>query len=198
MLWTKFVIVAISAMLLCGQASAGDMTFPRTSEEFVSALKFKDGAIKHRGLQYKVQDGRIYKVIKGKRYRIRGLAGIDRIEESPIVPKAGALVTFSSNSDNIKPQSLRLLDEFAKALKGELSGAKVVVAGHTDEQGADQYNLNLSQKRSQAVMNYLVQNYGIDAKRLVVKAYGERKPIATNGSEQGRRLNRRVEFIRVE
>jgi outer membrane protein OmpA-like peptidoglycan-associated protein len=69
----------------------------------------------------------------------------------------------------------------------------VEIAGHTDSKGSDQYNLNLSQGRSQSVVDYLISQ-GIDTGRLQAHGYGETKPIDTNDTDEGRANNRRVEF----
>ena len=70
---------------------------------------------------------------------------------------------------------------------------RVEVAGHTDDRGSHAYNLDLSQRRAQAVLDYFVQ-MGIDAARLVPKGYGETAPVADNATEAGRAENRRVEL----
>ncbi|MBE0571230.1 MAG: OmpA family protein [Ignavibacteriaceae bacterium] len=73
---------------------------------------------------------------------------------------------------------------------------KLEIQGHTDDQGKDDYNLNLSKNRAETVSSYL-QLFGIDKKRLVTKGFGESKPIASNDSEEGREQNRRVELIKI-
>ena len=70
---------------------------------------------------------------------------------------------------------------------------EIEIAGHTDSKGTDEYNVNLSQGRSQAVVDYLASQ-GIDRGRLTAHGYGEAKPIDTNDTEEGRANNRRVEF----
>jgi len=103
-------------------------------------------------------------------------------------------IYFDFNKATIKPESKPALDDAAKILKDNPS-IKVEIQGHTDSIGSDAYNLSLSDKRAWAVVNYLVQNYGIDINRLTAKGYGESRPIADNGTEDGRALNRRVEFV---
>ena len=71
------------------------------------------------------------------------------------------------------------------------------IAGHTDNQGSDDYNLNLSLMRAQTVYNYLVET-GIDPNRLFFKGYGSKEPIAPNDSPEGRALNRRIELRILE
>ena len=73
------------------------------------------------------------------------------------------------------------------------SSVEIEIAGHTDSKGSDDYNLNLSQGRAQAVVDYLI-GQGIDEYRLVAKGYGETVPLETNDTDEGRAVNRRVEF----
>ena len=174
---------------------AENLIFPTTEKEIVEALSLKNGKTVFEGVEYQSQNGRVYKVIGGKRYRIRGLGGI---VESGLVPRVGALVYFDVNASNIKQESYSLLDEFGKAMQGGLSGATIIIAGHTDSIGTRKYNQKLSEDRAVAVAKYLIGHYEITSERLQVKGFGEEKPIAINKSEEGRHKNRRVEFIRAE
>ena len=70
---------------------------------------------------------------------------------------------------------------------------EIEIEGHTDNKGSDVYNENLSQGRSQSVVDYLVQQ-GIESTRLTARGFGESKPIDTNDTDEGRGNNRRVEF----
>ena len=74
---------------------------------------------------------------------------------------------------------------------------KVEVQGHTDNQGGDEYNLDLSQRRAETVVAYL-NLFGITGERLAAKGYGESKPVDTNETEDGRAKNRRVELVSLE
>jgi outer membrane protein OmpA-like peptidoglycan-associated protein len=74
---------------------------------------------------------------------------------------------------------------------------EIEISGHTDSKGSDDYNLNLSQGRSQSVVDYIVSQ-GIDSSRLTAHGYGEGKPIDTNDTDEGRANNRRVEFTVVK
>ena len=73
---------------------------------------------------------------------------------------------------------------------------QVVIEGHTCSLGTESYNLKLSEKRAAAVKKYLV-NKGVNAANLSTKGYGEANPVADNKTKEGRRMNRRVEFIVV-
>jgi OOP family OmpA-OmpF porin len=70
------------------------------------------------------------------------------------------------------------------------------VQGHTDDQGADEYNMDLSQRRAETVIAYLGL-FGIDTSRLTPKGYGETAPVAPNTTEEGRAQNRRVELVKL-
>jgi outer membrane protein OmpA-like peptidoglycan-associated protein len=103
-------------------------------------------------------------------------------------------IYFDFDKATIKPESRPALEEAAQILKDNPT-IKVEIQGHTDSKGSDAYNLKLSTKRAQAVVNYLVQNLGIDVSRLTARGYGESHPVADNETEEGRSLNRRVEFV---
>jgi outer membrane protein OmpA-like peptidoglycan-associated protein len=193
----KIITIIAAALLILGPgiAVADDLAFPTTQDEIVKALSLKDGTMVYKNVEYLSEKGKVYKVIDGKRYRLRGLQSI---VDSKIVPKAGALVNFDFDSAQIRPESHSLLDEFGKALKFGLAGGVFIVAGYTDSMGALEYNQTLSERRANAVVNYLTAHHGISASRLMMKGYGEAKPIVSNDSEESRSLNRRVEFIRIE
>lgn len=68
-----------------------------------------------------------------------------------------------------------------------------VIEGHTDEVGSEQHNMKLSQRRAENVVNYLVEKSGIDRSRLKAVGYGDTRPMADNHSEEGKRMNRRID-----
>jgi OOP family OmpA-OmpF porin len=74
----------------------------------------------------------------------------------------------------------------------------IFVEGHTDADGNDNYNLQLSDRRAKSVMRYLLERGSVDVSRLKAKGFGESQPIADNKSEQGKQTNRRVEFRIVD
>ncbi len=104
----------------------------------------------------------------------------------------GKVVEFESDSDVITAAGRALLDEVVVAL-AQFPDVKVEIGGHTDDIGSDEYNLELSRRRADAVLAYLV-GQGQDATRLVVVGYGESQPIADNATADGRARNRRIEF----
>ena len=100
-------------------------------------------------------------------------------------------VNFKTDSDELTAESLAILDGVSATLSAN-PDIRVMVAGHTDSDGEDAYNKDLSQRRAQAVVDVLVNQYGIDAARLQPKGYGESQPAARNDTEEGRAQNRRV------
>lgn len=101
-------------------------------------------------------------------------------------------IYFDFDKTTLKKESFVELNKVVTFLK-QNSSVEIEIAGHTDSKGADDYNLNLSQGRSQSVVDYLISQ-GIDSSRLTAHGYGEGKPIDTNDSDEGRANNRRVEF----
>jgi OmpA-OmpF porin, OOP family len=101
-------------------------------------------------------------------------------------------IFFDLDKYDLKDKSVTELQKIVRFLK-ENPGLKVEVSGHTDNSGAETYNLQLSERRAQAVYNYLVAN-GIASERLRLRGYGAGKPIADNNTEEGKQKNRRIEF----
>jgi len=101
-------------------------------------------------------------------------------------------VYFDFDKATLRPESKNELQNAIRWLK-QNRNVKVEVGGHTDSKGSDTYNIRLSQRRAKSVMEYLIQN-GIAPNRLTAYGYGERMPIASNSTDEGRQLNRRVEF----
>ena len=105
------------------------------------------------------------------------------------------VVLFDFDESTIKPEAHPLLDEVAVILENnpEMKGE---IRGHTDSTGPEEYNQQLSEKRAEAVEQYL-ENKGIDPSRLTSIGYGESQPIASNETPEGRKENRRVELVRM-
>ena len=101
-------------------------------------------------------------------------------------------VHFDFDKANIRPDARPILDEAARILK-QRGDIHVVVAGHTDSVGSDAYNMKLSKSRADAVKHYLV-DHGIAASRMTGEGFGEREPVASNATAEGRAQNRRVEL----
>lgn len=101
-------------------------------------------------------------------------------------------VTFDFDSSRITPNARVILDQVADTLLSA-AGLTVEIGGHTDSRGSSAYNQKLSQRRADAVVEFLKER-GVAADQLEARGYGEGEPIATNDTEEGRELNRRVEL----
>ena len=118
-----------------------------------------------------------------------------RLERKVVIDmKDGA--NFAFNSSNLPASAQREIDGFLSDLKGDTGeGAMFVVAGHTDNVGADDYNYELAKKRADAVSRYLILQKKLDPMRVVPVSYGESNPVSDNSNPQGRAKNRRVEIL---
>ena len=103
-------------------------------------------------------------------------------------------IYFDTDKAVIKPESRPTLDEIAKLLRGQPQ-LNVVIVGHTDSQGAYDYNMDLSRRRAEAIAAELAQTYKIARPRLRTAGVGFLAPVGSNGTEDGRALNRRVELV---
>ncbi len=105
-------------------------------------------------------------------------------------------IQFDVNSDKVKPESYSTLKEIAGILKDNPT-IRIKIVGHTDSDGDEASNLDLSKRRSASVKNELVNKFGIDAGRIDTDGKGESAPIAANDSAVNKAKNRRVEFIKL-
>jgi outer membrane protein OmpA-like peptidoglycan-associated protein len=106
-------------------------------------------------------------------------------------------IYFETAKAIIKPISYPILDAIAATLKGYPQIELVEVQGHADERGPDDYNLRLTEDRSQAVKQYLIDK-GIESERLRAKGYGETRPVDPQHNEAAWSKNRRVEFVIIK
>ena len=103
-------------------------------------------------------------------------------------------ILFELEKADLKPESKEVLDEIGKIFV-QWPDLKIEIGGHTDSQGADDFNQKLSEQRAAAVFEYLKAEFPkINADNFSVKGYGESMPVATNDTKEGRAQNRRVEF----
>jgi len=101
-------------------------------------------------------------------------------------------VFFDFDKWDLRPESFLELDRVVKLLN-ENPSIEIEMSAHTDAKGSDEYNIKLSDNRAASVRTYIISK-GIDPGRIVSKGYGETKPIDTNDTDEGRQMNRRVEF----
>ncbi len=105
-------------------------------------------------------------------------------------------IYFDLDSHEIKPESDPTLQAIADMLKAN-SSLKIYVVGHTDMTGQLDYNMELSLNRAKSVVDALVNTHGIAADRLQAQGVGPLSPVSTNNTEEGRKLNRRVELVEM-
>jgi OOP family OmpA-OmpF porin len=102
---------------------------------------------------------------------------------------------FAFDSDVLSEDGKKAIEDYRKTLRPELAQAYAgVVVGHTDSTGDPKYNLDLSKRRAENVRQYLVST-GVDADKLRILGRGDKDPIASNGTAEGRAQNRRVELV---
>jgi outer membrane protein OmpA-like peptidoglycan-associated protein len=105
-------------------------------------------------------------------------------------------VQFKTGATAILPSSEDTLKAISQMMAG-LPDLKIAVVGHTDNVGSHKANMDLSKSRADAVVAELVSSYGVDSSRLFAAGAGFLSPIASNKTEEGRALNRRVELVRA-
>lgn len=118
---------------------------------------------------------------------------IQRLEDESLKIDIANEVPFDFDSAELKPAFLNTLDKVAGVLT-RYDRSIVHVIGHTDSTGSESYNQQLSERRARSVADYLARR-GVDSRRLRIEGRGETEPRATNATEAGRQLNRRVEIL---
>ena len=130
----------------------------------------------------------------------RGLAKVPRPGFDSKKREATTNILFETGSVLLKsPESFQQLDiagrSFKKAMEvGKADKWVIEVAGHTDNVGNPESNVKLSKERAEAIRQYLLQTYGLPSTAVVAHGYGDTQPIASNGTPDGREVNRRVVF----
>jgi outer membrane protein OmpA-like peptidoglycan-associated protein len=118
---------------------------------------------------------------------------VERVAKDMLLVRFDSDLLFAVDSAALSSDSLYALDD-ASAVLAEYPKTAVVVQGHTDSTGAEEYNEQLSLRRARAVENYLV-GQGIDQGRVTSLGYGEAHPVASNDTASGRQANRRVSLL---
>jgi outer membrane protein OmpA-like peptidoglycan-associated protein len=123
---------------------------------------------------------------------MRDLQSVKEETRGLVITLSGA-VLFASGKSVLLPAARSALDNVAEALKAT-PDRTITVEGHTDSQGSQQSNMDLSQRRGDAVRSYLITR-GIDASKIQATGFGPNRPVADNTSADGRGNNRRVEIV---
>jgi outer membrane protein OmpA-like peptidoglycan-associated protein len=128
------------------------------------------------------------------------LTGLAPLRKAAILPHQTIRlygIHFDYDSAHIQPRSEPVIADVAALMRANPSW-RFEISGHTDSDGGAAYNLALSQRRAQAVVDDLVTRYGIARSRMVAKGYGLTRPVASNATDAGKALNRRVELERLQ
>jgi len=182
---TAWALICLSALT---QAAADPVRFHTTADEMVRELtrpvqKYRSFVPKKRSI-----------VVMEKK---NGHIGKDRVivDNSVDTPRVRTKILFDFNSARVRPESRTLLSEVGTALNSAaLAGQSIVINGHADSDGPEDYNLALSFSRGASVRNFLVQSCQVKADRLKVRGFGESMPLVTEVDATAKQQNRRVEF----
>ena len=120
------------------------------------------------------------------------VAETKRTEQGVIVTLSSNKIHFAVDKSVVSEDSRQTLVELANVLKNYPEDV-IAVAGHTDSDGTDEYNMDLSKRRAQAVVDILAAN-GVPSASIQAHGYGETQPVASNETAEGKALNRRVEL----
>ncbi len=104
-------------------------------------------------------------------------------------------VRFDFNQADLTEPAMSELDTFAQRLATDNANVFIEIQGHTDSTGAEDYNIDLGERRAEATRRYLNMSHGVPLHRMSVISYGESAPIADNGTREGRSLNRRIALV---
>jgi outer membrane protein OmpA-like peptidoglycan-associated protein len=117
-------------------------------------------------------------------------AKVERVGEGiKVTFDSGILFDFDSSA--LRSNAERDLEEFAQSMK-DFQDTKILIVGHTDSKGSEEYNMGLSQRRAESAADFLMEQ-GLSSSRLRTVGKGEKEPVATNETAEGRQQNRRVE-----
>ncbi len=105
------------------------------------------------------------------------------------------MVKFAFNRADLTADAKAEIESLVKNLKSKNANVYIEIQGHTDSSGSEQYNLQLGYKRAKQVMEFMNSELGVPMHRMNVTSYGEYKPIADNGTREGRAQNRRVSLV---
>ncbi len=139
-----------------------------------------------------ILEKKLYEELKAKEVQLE-------LMEKGLVITFLAEILFDPGSAKIRTEVYEALDKVAGVLKGELVGKNIGIEGHTDNQPIKysgwKSNWELSAGRALSVLHYLVDERGIRPERISARGYGEYRPVASNDTQEGRQMNRRVEIV---
>ncbi len=186
-------LAAVLAISLAGHPALAEDLSARQIQERLSPPKTRSLSA---APQLSADDLAFVKRVRGQ---TRSLSLDDREQMATIAarrPKVDLEINFDYNSAAVTPKAEPQLNSLGKALAGsELAGSVIMLGGHTDAKGSDDYNQGLSERRAEAVKRFLIDNYKIPAANLVTAGYGKKGP--KNPSDLYAAENRRVEIVNM-
>jgi len=184
------VIFSCYMILFAFAEGNSELNFQTTEQGIIQSLTTEKPKIKTRGA-----------VKKTRGIVVVGLVNDNVTQQEIIVdvnappPSVNLKIEFDVNSSAIRPDSYPLLDELGKALiSDQLKQQAIVIKGHTDSDGNETYNLNLSMDRAKAVKSFLVGRFAISDSRLEVYGYGNSMLLVPDINPVNKQINRRVEI----
>lgn len=120
-------------------------------------------------------------------------AEVERLDEDTLRVNFDSDILFQVDSATLSSQSKSDLDDFARVMN-EYSKSAILIQGHTDSTGSEEYNMQLSERRAQSVLNHLLMR-DVHESRMAAVGYGEGYPVADNSTASGRQANRRVSIL---
>lgn len=124
-----------------------------------------------------------------------GMISVEKLPNNQLLVRMTGATTFEVDSDQIQPGFYSTMDKIS-AIVSKYGKTELLVAGHTDSTGSAEHNQLLSERRASSVQRYLEAD-GVIPQRIAAFGYGKNQPIASNDTENGRRLNRRVDITIV-
>ena len=187
------LLVAALSLLLPSFLYADQDGFQSTSDEMIEVLTREPVKYRSFAPSKKSISKRSIEVVEKKQNK--AVETTIYVDESLTIPKVKALIHFDYNSPHLRAESYDLLNEVGKALLSpELQHKNIIINGHTDSDGPEDYNRYLSFQRANAVKDYLTGACNVPAKRLKLRGYGESMPLKLNDCPENKQINRRVEF----
>ncbi len=186
--------IVIATLCLVTPLSAAEPTFVENGEEMVEQILASENSFGlSRSFVVARQETRAI-TVRAKNNQGRVETVVVQVPKDNIDPAARMKVQFDVNSANLRPSTYPLLAELGRALQDErLARQMICIKGHTDSDGDDAYNLQLSFDRADSVLNYLQASIGIPVDTFQVFGYGESMPLVANISTRQKQTNRRVE-----
>ena len=197
MVRTIFLMSIIFSFVSVGSAICEQPEFQETAEGIIKSLTKSPtvrtrGVVRKRGFSAAPQSRSI--VVK-ERIDNKYVEKILTIYQDQPTAHANLKIEFDINSYRIRPEAYPLLKELGTAMRDEkLKDKSFYINGHTDSDGLQEHNLELSVNRAESVKDFLVGNFSIPAYRLKVMGYGEGVPLTDNTNEWSKQINRRVEI----